>query len=256
MAVFAVSLRMYPRGALTRPRDFRKSRDMKIRQIIHLALFSLMAGCGGYYVRMLCAEPTRYVSTKDWASLDYFFSAQSFSEIETARALLDALAARYLVGVDTQRALGIQAVRTGTGGPPQQLNLAETIRLLEEGIESFKGTEQEFHLTERLLLALEKEGSSNRWLDVYLDALYRHPTAGLVGEYARAAVSTGQATGRLEQVRKAFRHVCETPFDFAGKRDVQAANRDAGPLPWNPADSQANLLCLGEDECLRPDPLP
>jgi hypothetical protein len=217
---------------------------MKIRQTVLSVLLAAAAACGGYYLRALREAPVEFISNQEWGTLEYFLTPRSFSEIESARALLDALAARYVTGVDAHRVQAARAARARTRDPISSSPALDAIQLLDEGIEQFKDTEQEFLLVQRLLRVLKQEKFHDRWLEVYLDTLYRRPTEELVGLFARDAVVVGNAAGRLEDVRAGFRHVCETPLDFAAKRLVQAAARDAG-LPAEPTgDSDESRMYL------------
>ncbi len=157
--------------------------------------------------------------------LEYFASAKSFSEVEQARAQLQALSSRYLFAVQVRQAVasrGSDASKVG-GVSAGAVGVSQTVQELEEAIREFRGTGEEPGLTDGLLICLASERSYERWIDVYLDLLYRRPTEEVVGVLANAAVTAGQATGRLEEVLDGFRHVSSIPFDFEAKRRVQSA---------------------------------
>lgn len=67
---------------------------------------------------------------------------------------------------------------------------------------------------------LKREGNYHRWLDVYLAALYAHPTNPLVGDFALRALDLSQRCRRETEVRRAFQFVQDMPLDFEAKQRV------------------------------------
>lgn len=92
------------------------------------------------------------------------------------------------------------------------------VRDLERGIEEFKDTPEELVLIEDLLLQLRSGGQANRWLDVYLEVLYRRPTEDLVASQFVTARQMAQATDRESEVATGFQHLLGIPLDFPAKR--------------------------------------
>jgi len=174
--------------------------------------------------------------------LEYFASASSFSEVEQARAQLQALARRHLYVLQLRQAELLHAVQSGDSGQRARAvaELQQLAAEFEQALDEFRGTGEEPLLTTGLLTLLASERAHARWLDVYLRLLYQQPTESVVGRLAGEAVAVARATGRLEEVLAALRHVTRIPLEFEGKRSVQAAldgftltnqTRSPAPLP-------------------------
>ena len=76
---------------------------------------------------------------------------------------------------------------------------------------------------QEMLWLLWRESQYGRFVEVYLNALYQHPTAGLVGRFAGKALHSSQLVGREKDMMKAFQQVTSIPLDFEPKRQVMAA---------------------------------
>lgn len=177
------------------------------------ALRGFVSGSGGTSLLAVVPRP------------EYFASADSFSEVDQTRTRLQALALRYLYWVQVRDVEGVQGVRAaGRAGDISTAEVhARARRELEEGLVEFRGTGQEPVLTHGLLLLLASQGDPVRWVEVYLDLLYRRPTETLVGQMAPTALVMGRACGRLDAVLEGLRHVAQLPLDFEAKHRVQAA---------------------------------
>jgi len=167
-------------------------------------------------------------SMKDWRALhpatgagglptdlDYYVQARSFSEIETARAELEGLALRYRA--ETRQKHMERRDQSGFGTEARQAAIAE----LEKGIAEFRDTPEELILVQDLLLLLRAEGQHHRWLDVYLDVLYRRPTHAVLATFLRNAIQAGEQTGRQDEVVAGLRHLRAIPLEFPAKHLVQ-----------------------------------
>lgn len=197
-----------------------------------LALAGALGGLGVAWHRL--TRPEIVVSSAhDIPPLEYFASPSSFSEVEQARARLQALARRQLYELQLRQAELLRAAQTDE--PGQRAQAAAALRQLaaelEQVLGEFRGTGEEPLLTAGLLTLLASERAQARWLDVYLRLLYQRPTEPLVGRLAGEAVAAGRATGRLDEVLAALRHVTRIPFEFEGRQAVQAAL--AGFTPTN-----------------------
>jgi hypothetical protein len=189
-------------------------------QLILGALFlTILAGAVGYYRGALRESSAARVSFQDVCSLDYFISWKSFSEIDGAKALLQAAAEQIIQAMQTRLVVGIVPVSNVTK-EIKAIHFGKAIGTMDREIEYFKGSAQELLLVKELLSLLHREGNYNRWLEVYLKALYEHPTDELVGECADQALHTSKLLERELEVRKAFQHVCDIPFDFEAKQKV------------------------------------
>jgi hypothetical protein len=158
-----------------------------------LLLGSFLGGGIGYHVKT-----TRGDSLELIPKTDYFIFDESFSEVESAKALLAGLSRRFSTEFHVKRCLDMQACRLKTGsslsvGTP---TLEASILTLERGIEEFRGTGQEQSLTGDLLKILKTGRFYDRWLTTYLGALYSHPTDALVSSSAAEAMQIGNIVGR------------------------------------------------------------
>lgn len=95
------------------------------------------------------------------------------------------------------------------------------INMLDEVIPEFRGTGAELQLLQPLLYALKQESLYDRWLDVYLDALYRHPTHEMVGDLAEEAAAISRAVSRENEVATGFRYVSGVPLNFLAKSQLE-----------------------------------
>jgi hypothetical protein len=64
-------------------------------------------------------------------------------------------------------------------------------------------------------------------LEVYLSALYPHPTEGLVGLFAERALGVSRILGREPEVLKALEYASNIPLEFEGKGRILAAMEGA-----------------------------
>ncbi len=195
---------------------------MRTLSLATIVLLSLSAGGGGFYLRGLHEERSLALPTS-LPELDHYIDEQSFCEVSNAKALLHALSTRYLAEVGIRRNLDRfqSSSRTLVSSVVREEHLSSAIDELSKGVETFKGTGQELEVVADLLRALKSARAYDRWVDVYLQALYEHPTHEVVGDFASYAVSMGQATGRLSEVVMGFRHLCNIPIDFATRQRIQ-----------------------------------
>lgn len=175
----------------------------------------LVAGIVGYRAHDYRQNDPAVSSTDDPWDLDYFTRPESFSEIEATRSDLEGLAVRYRTEARTRFLISPNQAR------PVLERQTTIIAELERGLEEFKDTPGESYLAQDLLLLLKRTGDYNRWLNVYLDLLYRRPTEEVIGLFAREARELGSATGRAAEVELALKHVLEIPLDFPAKRQLQ-----------------------------------
>jgi hypothetical protein len=186
-----------------------RSEPLKLKRLALLFLVSAATGWIGYYTGAMRETSATHLPRGATAELDYLGSAKSFSEVEQARVVLDALAARYAEKAQTLITQEIMS-RNANFGIHQSTSerpMLAAIKLLDEVIPEFKGTGEELQLVQPLLYALKQEGCYDRWLDVYLDALYRHPTHELLNSLAEEAVVISQAAGREKELRYGLSYV-------------------------------------------------
>jgi hypothetical protein len=169
--------------------------------------------------------------------LDLFVptTSASFSEVQNAKALLTADCVRFIASLRSD----LVANRTATKDPATETRKAQNRpsatgstesssydQALRKKIEEYRGTDQECILTQELLRALLRNELYDQWLEIYLDLLYRQPTRPLVALCADHAVCASVHTRRVEELRRAFAHLLNIPFEFEGKQNIEAALKD------------------------------
>ena len=213
-----------PAGQVARARA-RKFEGRGIHALLGALLLAFMAGGFGYYLRAFAERTVSTLATQEIPAVGYFVSTQSFSEIAEAKALLEASAQQIIQELRERPGAGVLRVNTRANSRSDGIDLPFTraVRDLESRIEEFKGTAQELDLSQEMLWLLWRESQYDRFVEVYLNALYQHPTAGLVGRFAGKALHSSQLVGREKDMMKAFQQVTSIPLDFEPKRQVMAA---------------------------------
>jgi hypothetical protein len=199
-----------------------------------MTVFGLaLALAAGYGLRSLQQGRDLTLALQHIPPVEYYVSRESFSEVEQTKANLDALSCRFLTDwrVRNHPAVLAMSAATQAGRSVDSARSAGAIQELEQAIEEFKATEEELVLAQELLRMLKHERLYDRWLDLYLRALYEHPTDHMVGSGAQEAVAISQATGRQAEVRQALEHVTRIPFEFPAKARAAAALRMAKLTP-------------------------
>ncbi len=206
-----------------------------------MILLPVVAAWVGYYAGAMREPSVTHMPTGATATLDHLVSAGSFSEVEQARAVLGALAEQYVESAQSLIAEDILSRHPAHGDPKPgdaRPGLA-AIRLLDEAAAEFEGTGQELRLVPTLLCALKREGLYDRWLQVYLSTLYRHPTHELVGVLAADAVAISRVAGRQEELSTGFRHLSGIPLDSLARsriaRSMARLHTDS-PVPVDPCE--------------------
>jgi hypothetical protein len=194
------------------------TRMKNIHQYLRLTLCFLLTAAVGYYYQALRDKPPSD-QAGEIIGLDYFMPVQSFSEVETVRARMHALAARSL--------LELRHRRLATGRPDrvvegQELRRQqEVVRLIKDfhsAIHEFGGTGYELLFVQDLLWLLKNEQRHEEWIGVYLHALYRHPIHPMIGRLAPEAVRMGQVASREQEVMEAIELLQGIPTEFTGNR--------------------------------------
>lgn len=224
LADFGGGLRLY--GRKRKMKTTHVEREiwlMRLKRLALLFLVSAVTGWVGYYVGVMRETSATHMSRGAMVGVDQLASAKSFSEVEQARAVLEALATRYVEdaqGLITQELLSRNAnfeVRQSSSERP----MVAAIKLLDEALPEFQGTGVELRLLQPLLYALKQERLYDRWLDVYLDALYRHPTHEVVSSLAEEAVAVSQAVGRERELTAGLWYLAGIPVNFPAKSRIE-----------------------------------
>jgi hypothetical protein len=187
-------------------------------------LVSCSAAGVGYYAGALREDTARFSLPGTKFSVDHFYRPQSFSEVENAKVLMSALSAQFVTGIQVERVANYaKAVLINQPGQTVvEPHLREVSKQLERGVAEFKGTEQELVLIEQLLAVLKKANLYAQWTEVYLNALYQHPTHPMIGRLATEAVTVSKAAGRQNDVLNGFEHVSSIPMDFSVKAQLMS----------------------------------
>lgn len=203
---------------------------MKIKQLSCTILLSGLAAVAGYYSGALRQGTALFCAAETKFSLDDFYAPQSFSEVENAKALLTALSEQFVAGIHIERTASYRKALlvNHTGIPVAEPHLLEVIKKFDRGVAEFKGTEQELVLVEPFLTVLKKAKLYDRWTEVYLNALYQHPTHAMIGRLAAEALQVSQAAGRQGEVLDGFEHVSSIPVKFGVQAQVRAELVRAG----------------------------
>lgn len=196
---------------------------MRLKRLALLFLVSAVTGGVGYYIGVMRETSATNMPRGATVPLDYLVSSKSFSEVEDARAVLDALAVRY---VENAQALMVREIMSRNPSFKIRLSSSErpmvaAIKMLDEALPEFRGTGVELRLLQPLLYALKQERLYDRWLDVYLDALYRHPTDQMVSSLTEEAVVISQAVSRERELSTGLRYVSGIPLNFSTKSRIK-----------------------------------
>ncbi|MBL9176279.1 MAG: hypothetical protein JNL10_22240 [Verrucomicrobiales bacterium] len=185
----------------------------------------LLAALAGYRLHDLRLTARAGSATEARWDLDYFVRPSSFSEVEATRAELEGLAYRYRTEVRTRY------LATPNPAVPDTGTRAAIIRDLETALSEFRNAPGEAYIAQDLLILLKRSGDYGRWLDLYLDLLYRRPTEDVISLFATEARTLAAATGRQAEVEAALRHVMEIPVEFSAKGHLQTADVHGSALP-------------------------
>ncbi len=158
--------------------------------------------------------------------LEYYYNQPSFSEVQNTKACLDGLCEKFRTEIQERRLADQQRwAQRHSADANSEPHISHVIADLERGVDEFAGTAQQLEIAQELLLALKKAKEFDRWVSVYLAALYRQPTHFIVARLASDALLAGRLCGREPEVMAGLHHVEAIPFDFDGKALVQAALR-------------------------------
>lgn len=199
----------------------------KVGQTAGIIVASL-GGLGiGYHLGAQRDSLTSYLAAGAEPPLDYYCSEPSFSEVENAKANLDGLCQRFRTEIQARRVRDHQWASTVASlQHVSEPHIKDAITDLERGMGEFAGTSQQLDVVLDLLQALKKMKEFNRWVQVYLTALYEQPTHPVVVRLAGEAVEVSKLCGHEREVLAGLAHLEEIPVEFAGKQQIQTVLRD------------------------------
>ena len=214
------------------------STNSRSHGVMILVVACVTSACLGYALRIL--QPHLWCSPDADEIRNIEVCASSFSEVENAKASIQGLAEEFMT--DAYLVPWTRYVRsraTHQVCQSDKARKAEYIQRLEEGKTEFQGTDQELRITEKLLSAMRGAEMNDRWLDTYLNLLYRHPTEPTVGRLASFAAQIAGRLGKEEAVRQAFSVVMSIPLDSQAKTQVENALRE---LSTESASAESDAL--------------
>lgn len=190
----------------------------------------------GLTTAILCAVvgflAGRFASARMVASETEVLFAESFSEIAQLRLTLHDVSGQLLRELRSE----YERIRfeTAPGDPLRAQRLQSNIAELDHLLLELKGTEREFLVVHQLLHRLRDAGLVDRWLDLYLNTLYEHPTNDITTRpaVAQEAIHFARLLHREPELLAAFRIVDAIPVTFAGQSVIRAllhASTDTEP---------------------------
>jgi hypothetical protein len=186
--------------------------------------FALVSAGAGYLLHARIANGSLVLSTKDLLQGEYLVPPDSFSRAENTKNALEALGTRVRLGLEQAAITYGRLVGNGETSNRQAAAVLEgAIRDAETGVREFEGTEQELYIVRVLFRLLERAGRFDRWTELYLKALYEHPTHCIVSSFAGHAIRISRLAGQQEQVVDALRHLAALPAEFANRGAIEAA---------------------------------
>lgn len=167
---------------------------------------------------------TIYLGTSQIPSAEYYSVENSFSDVQNARDELAGLSERYIAELRAQASAELAPAIN-----PITVK-ARVIRDLQRALRELRGTPGEWVIAEELLRALRSSGQEERWLDLYLTAVYRAPTEPMIGRLAAQARGAARACGRQGELVRAWQQVAANRLEFASKQQVMIMLREIQPL--------------------------
>ena len=176
---------------------------------------SLVAGYGLHAVR------DRVTGADAWERVpptEYLEQSRSFSELENARAEMDARAKRILFELRSRR---VESLRDhhGDGSAPDPRLVAD-LTILESAVTELQGTEWEGFLVRDLLGTLKQVGRLDRWLEVYTAFTHRQPANELGWSMGPEAMRIAERLGRDGEVVLALHLLRANPAAAAGHETI------------------------------------
>jgi hypothetical protein len=201
--------------------------SMKVSHLACTALLCALAGCLGYLLQSQSDLSESFSGAKSIPQLYDLIVHNSFSIIQNTREDLESMCVRLKLEAEVRLEQARLPIQPRVSGAVPEALLAGIIRDLQSEMHDFEGTDEELDLAEDLLRALKQAEQTDRWVDVYLKALYEHPTHRIVALFADQALLIGKEAGREEEVIAGLTHVSSIPRNFQGKDKVEAVLMEA-----------------------------
>jgi hypothetical protein len=194
---------------------------------------------------LLGSEATilRSGSSTGMAPLEYFTGPATFSEVENAKATLEADAAQF---INILRSKYLEQ-RMAHAKHRQPANAAAWADELDAKAQELRGTFPEFAIRDELLQVLLSGNLQDHWLDQYLQLVYESPTQPLVAKWLNVATRLAGTTDRMDEVESGISHLLSIPTEFETKQNLLSAaavSARAGHK-WNASLSLAQTKPVG-----------
>jgi hypothetical protein len=197
---------------------------MKTPTAALIILLSLASGGAGYLLHAHKADGSLILSVKDVVRADYLAPPDSFSRVKNTKNALRGLSMRVDVGiVDAGWAYDRLPKSSVSEKKRAEQVLERTIHAGEAAVQELEGTAQQPVVAQALLFALKKGGRFDRWTEVYLEMLFKHPTDPVVSRLAKQALEISKLAGQEQRVLEALIYLSVSPAQYAGKPAIQAA---------------------------------
>jgi hypothetical protein len=227
---------------------------MRTHLAVSFIVLSLVSGGAGYMLRAQKTDGSLVLSAKDVIQGDYLAPPDCYSRVKNTINSLDGLCTRIRLGIQESAVVYDKLVRHG-GAPSAQaaLVLERATREAETALRDFEGTDQQLYILQDLLHLLERAGQFDRWNQLYVGAVYEHPTHPVVSRLARQAISISKQVGEQKQVLDALRSLATLPGEFGCKDQVEATlTAESGcfaQLEFKPESRTGHSL--GDQESIR-----
>ncbi len=172
--------------------------------------------------------------------LEYLTPPESFSRVENAKKNLEALSIRLRFDIQNEISANLRE-----GLPVHASALDSAIRAAEDGMREFEGTEEALYIAQDLLFALKKAGRFDRWIEVFLTALYQHPTHPVVARFATQAVTLSTQIEQQDRVMAGLQHLVDLPLNFEGKEKVKASLQSLKSARESRGSSREDQFSIG-----------
>ena len=192
-------------------------------------LAALLVGAAlGYWLHERYDNSGWLSRTKSVPEVDYFTPRESFSRIDNAKSGLEGLYRRFRLEIG-ERLCRERLLRLKPGNSCSRADTAleGIICDLEGAMKEFEGTDQELEVAEDLLYAMKRRQLFGPWVEVYLKALYKHPTHPMIGRFAKEAIEIGRFVGKEEDVIHGLSHLRAIPLEFQAKHKAEIALNQA-----------------------------
>lgn len=164
-------------------------------------------------------------------TLEYFTSTATFSEVESARATLEAEASRFVATL-RERFMKVNSGSVAAAGR-NSVQYTEWLASLKTKLDEFKGTAQEYKIAQEILMVARLANEKEVFLDQYVRVVYEAPAQPLIAVYVKEACETAVELERQGELLRAFSHLLRVPYESENKQKVELALADFSPKQFS-----------------------